>query len=224
MPVDYEAFLIPNPESWEPPDGFWPADVGVSWLRQQPRPRAVVVPTLERSRELHLPNDVKVVTPRSRYARGGRQESVLVCFALDPRLIAIAEDMRPSRLCVTDYGSDAVRAWADKHNPIELVPEWWEGDLDERESFAMPPDVADEISHVIAFDGHNQFIGAGGKSNAVRALRRINDRHPGLDSAEFTAWLLTLDGVQPPGAKRLGKWFEEVQRGVNHRDHGGGPI
>lgn len=78
------------------------------------------------------------------------------------------------------------------------------------------------LDSMVRFDGHNGFIGAGGKQDAIRKLRVIAGQ-PGRPSpADLEAYLAAQKrtSVDMKGAARARKWYEEILTGTRHRDQG----
>lgn len=215
---DFEAFWVPRPD---PPTEYQTQDVGVSWLRSKPSPRCVVLPSVGQADYLRgLPAHTEVATSRNQYrADLTRGASILVCFPYADTL-ELAERLRPTAICVADNGQNAVRGWVTKNDATPIGPKGWTGDYLDIDEPTLPGDVEEELEQVIAFDYHNQFIGAGGKRYSICALRRIHQAHPTLSLEDVEAWLLSKPRVEGRGADRLVTWLKEIKQGVQHRDGG----
>ncbi|HCG02024.1 MAG TPA: hypothetical protein DEV93_15955 [Chloroflexi bacterium] len=74
------------------------------------------------------------------------------------------------------------------------------------------------------FDGHNGFIGAGGKGHSIRILRRVSQLTdvPTADAVE--GYLAAHPKVRRGGAAKVRHWYEEIRQGKRHRDPGGRSI
>lgn len=216
--MTFDAFWIPDPETW---DVYYPPELGMAWLRQQPGPRALLVPTQNNAQFAGSLHGIELLTRRSWST--GDAASVLVCFP-NAELLEIANGYQLQRVCVADNGNLAVSAWVERHHARALIPANYDGVPPDRKLPDPPRDIREELEHIIAFDAHNSFIGAGGKEASIKALRRINQRHPELEPQMLEAWAYAHPDVTAQGAARLRTWLEEIRDGVRHRDSGRRPI
>src|SRR5690606_24490232 len=120
---------------------YYPPEVGATWLRQQPSPRVLVVPSVPQADYIDgLPGGAEVATPRNRYRRAtSRGAAVLVVFPGSDTL-EVAEALWPRAVCVADNGNNAVRAWVAQHDARGLVPSGWDGELPEFTTPTLPED------------------------------------------------------------------------------------
>lgn len=75
----------------------------------------------------------------------------------------------------------------------------------------VSPDAAEILDGILAFGGHNQFIGAGEKPHAVRQLRAMvaAGHRPTPDALEDYLSGRTKD----TGVRRLRGWYETILGG-----------
>lgn len=88
----------------------------------------------------------------------------------------------------------------------------------------MDEDAAWILDRMADFDGHNGFMGAGGKVDAVRQLRRLARLPDPPSPDEVEESLVDHPRVHSGGPKRARKLYEEIRRGVRHRGPGGQAI
>jgi hypothetical protein len=74
------------------------------------------------------------------------------------------------------------------------------------------------------FDGHNGFLGAGGKEHAIHTLRRIAGGPDRPDPQAVEDYLLASGQTHAEGAKRARRWYEEILVGKRHRGDRGRSI
>lgn len=154
------------------------------------------------------------VSPRSR-----RPSGLGPVLAMWPNfsVLEFAETMAlDSALCVI-AGHHDISPWVRKASATCLV-DGYETDLSEP---ALPPQVIGSLDVMLSFDGHNGFIGAGGKEDAIRKLQSIDRRpdRPGPQAIED--YLLSSGETSADGARRARKWYEEIIAGKRHRDYRG---
>ena len=160
-----------------------------------------------------------VSTRSSSPSRRGRGP-VLAIWPPDDRTLELAEQLAVgSALCVIPGSLNDGTAWIRRTNARCLV-----------DGFAAPDAavLADEISksldHMLFFGGHNGFLGGGEKEDAIRRLIAIS-RRPDAPSQEAIEEYLRASGkTDGDGARRAGKWYEEILEGKRHRDYTGRTI
>ncbi len=89
------------------------------------------------------------------------------------------------------------------------------------ESSGLPKEVEKDLDHMLAFDGHNGFIGGGGKENSIRTLQRIAGRDDRPDPQSIEDYLTASGETSAAGAVRARRWYEEILQGKSHRDYRG---
>lgn len=110
-----------------------------------------------------------------------------------------------------------ISPWAKKAGAVCLV-EGYEKDLAEQ---SLPSEVISSLDAMLSFDGHNGFIGAGGKEDAVRRLQTIARRSDRPTPQAVEDYLLSTGKTGANGARRAGQWYEEMIAGKRHRDYRG---
>jgi hypothetical protein len=81
--------------------------------------------------------------------------------------------------------------------------------------------VRESLDHMLWFDGHNGFVGAGGKEDALRRLQAIAASAYGVEPQEIEGYLLASGKTDAEGARRARRWYEEILAGKEHRDYRG---
>lgn len=98
------------------------------------------------------------------------------------------------------------------------------------DGFAVDPgeelstDVREELDHMLSFDGHNGFLGAGGKEYAIRTLRDISRRDDAPTSEAIEEYLAGSGETNAKGAARAAMWYDEIREGKRHLDYARRPI
>ncbi len=77
------------------------------------------------------------------------------------------------------------------------------------------------LDAMLAFDGHNGFIGAGGKEDAIRRLNAISRAADRPVPSALEDYLLSSGQTSARGADRARRWYEEILQGKRHRDYRG---
>lgn len=80
------------------------------------------------------------------------------------------------------------------------------------------------LDGMLLFDGHNGFIGAGGKEHAIQTLRRIAVLPDRPDPQAVEDYLYSSGQTHAKGASRARQWYEEILAGKGHRDYRGQSI
>ena len=89
----------------------------------------------------------------------------------------------------------------------------------------LPEEVRSALDYIITFDGHNNFIGAGGKENCIRHLRALVKDGYRPDAADVENYVLASGAIRShEGAKRIREWYEGILEGRGFRDYKGRPI
>jgi hypothetical protein len=155
------------------------------------------------------------VSPRS--SRSSGQGPVLAVWPPDASVLEFAEGLAyRSALCVVS-GRWNISPWVKKSGAKCLLP----GYEDLPAGPELSQEVAELLDGMLRFDGHNGFIGAGGKEHAIRVLRRIA-AEPDLPNPQAIEDYLFASGeTHAEGAQRARKWYEEILAGKRHRDYRG---
>lgn len=77
------------------------------------------------------------------------------------------------------------------------------------------------LDAMLAFDGHNGFIGAGGKEDAISPLGAISRAADRPTPSALESYLLSTGETSAKGADRARRWYEEILQGKRHRDYRG---
>jgi hypothetical protein len=220
VPVRYEASWVPGlAHDIDVDDSL---RLGLTWLaeaeHEDGRPGVVVMyakkMTANRALLSQAASRWNFVSSRSQ--QPGRHGPVLAIWPPDAGVLEFAESMALDRALCVVAGNYDIAPWVRKSGASCLV-QGWESVEDE----PLPRDVEEELDHMLSFDGHNGFIGAGGKEDAIRALRRIALRRDRPDPQAIEDYLTGSGETSAKGATRARSWYEEILAGKSHRDHGG---
>jgi|GEM_PF-2777010 len=154
------------------------------------------------------------VSPRSRhsYNRG----PVLAVWPPDSGVIELAEELSQGcALCVI-AGHYDLSAWVKRSCATCLL-----SGFEEPPSKELALEVRESLDHMLWFDGHNGFVGAGGKEDAVRRLQTFARQPNRPASQEIEDYLLASGETDADGARRARRWYEEILLGKQHRDYRG---
>jgi hypothetical protein len=88
----------------------------------------------------------------------------------------------------------------------------------------LSADVRRLLDHMILFDGHNGFIGGGGKEDAIRTLRRISGLSDPPTSKAIEEYIAGSGGTRGDGARRAANWYDDIRAGKRHYDYARRPI
>jgi hypothetical protein len=154
------------------------------------------------------------VSPRSRHSYD--PGPVLAVWPPDSGVIELAESLsRGYALCVI-AGRYDLSAWIKRARATCLIAGFEEPPPEE-----LAPEVRESLDHMLWFDGHNGFVGAGGKEDAIRRLRAIAARADKPAPREIEDHLLASGETDADGARQARRWYEEILRGKRHLDYRG---
>lgn len=85
----------------------------------------------------------------------------------------------------------------------------------------LPIDVAETLDHVLAFGGHNDFLGGHDKQRAISELRRIAARADAPSREAIQGHVAASGQTSADGVRRIGLWYDEIRQGKRHRDYRG---
>ncbi len=119
-------------------------------------------------------------------------------------------------MCVIAGRSD-IAPWVRKTQAVCLVDGYEIGDPEEN----LSPEMCRRLDGMLSFDGHNGFIGAGGKEDAIQTLRAIAQMELRPPPEAIEAYLLSSGETSAEGANRGRRWYEEILAGKSHRDYAG---
>lgn len=217
----YEAAWCPGlTDSYDPDESL---RVAYAWLAKAERRvgrKGVIVMNaalMRRNRPMLAQAPWEIVSPHTRRPRGNGP--VLAIYPAD-KTLELAEDLAGgSALCVVGGSLFDVTPWIQRTRATCLV-----------DGFAMamptvlPAEIANSLDHMLFFDGHNGFLGGGGKEDAIRRLREISRRRDAPSREEVEQYLHASGQTGADGVRRAGKWYEEILDGKRHRDYRGQTI
>lgn len=158
------------------------------------------------------------VSPRSR--RPLAVGPVLAIWPPGPEEIELAEELaRDTALCLI-AGRYPIGAWVRKSG-AKCLALGFESNIG---GGRLSGDVEELLDGMLVFDGHNGFLGAGGKEEAIRALRAIAMHAARPASQTIEDYLISSGDTDADGARRARRWYEEILTGKQHRDYRGRPI
>lgn len=88
----------------------------------------------------------------------------------------------------------------------------------------LDPSVADALDAVLFFGGHNSFVGAGEKDDAVRGLRAILATGQQPDPYDVEQYACASGKTDVAGARRLRDFYTKILAGKQLRDSRGRSI
>jgi len=154
------------------------------------------------------------VSPRSRHSYD--HGPVLAVWPPDSRVIELAEDLsRGYALCVI-AGHYDLCAWITRARATCLL-----AGFEEPPSGELAAEVQESLDHMLFFDGHNGFVGAGGKEDAIRRLQSIAALAKRPTPQDIEGYLLASGETDAEGAQRARRWYDEILAGRRHRDYRG---
>lgn len=220
MDVGYEAFWVPG--LMHDIDRDESLRCGLGWLQDAERTYGRVGRIVMYAKKMagNAPllmaaaQQWEFVSPRSRhsYDRG----PVLAVWPPDAGVIELAEDLsRGCALCVI-AGRYDLSAWITRARATCLL-----AGFEEPLSEELAAEVQESLDHMLFFDGHNGFIGAGGKEDAIRRLQTIAAPANRPTPEEIEGYLLASGETDAEGARRARRWYDEILAGKQHRDYRG---
>jgi hypothetical protein len=221
VPARYQGFWVPGLD--HDIDRDESLRVGLRWLADAERTHKAtgVIAMYAKSMVQNAPllgeaaRRWEFVSPRSRRPWGNGP--VLAIWPPDSSVLEFAESLAlDSAICVV-AGHYDISAWVTKANATCLV-EGFEGDITGPE---LSRDVTASLDAMLGFDGHNGFIGAGGKEDAIRRLNAISRAADRPVPSALEAYLLSSSQTSAKGADRARRWYEEILQGKRHRDYRG---
>jgi len=221
IPDRYEAFWIPGPDELDIDEGL---HLAYRWLETAPyRGERVVVLNAKKMvnnrRTLAEASRYHVVSPRARdisYASAG---PVLAIWPNADTLELAQELALDSALCVIPYRHD-ITWWISRTGAVNIA----EPESQPVSLASLDPAVVATLNSILAFGGHNGFLGGGEKEEAVRDLRAmLADGHqPAPSDVEDYARASGETDVE--GARRLRSFYEKILAGGHLRDYHGRAI
>jgi hypothetical protein len=157
------------------------------------------------------------VSPRSRSQSGwpGGRGPVLAIWPPNDQTLELAEQLAfGSALCVISGFNYDISPWVRRTGARGLVEGFSSTDAPD-----LPEDVKESLDHMLSFGGHNSFLGAGAKEDAIRRLREIARRRDRPTREAIEEHLRASVETDGDGAQRAGKWYEEILEGKRHLDY-----
>lgn len=215
------AFWIPGPADFDMDDGL---RLGYRWLERNGTSgkRVVVLHALKmvnNRKTLQAANRYQVVSQRSRGVGYGDADAVLVIWP-NPSDLEFAEELAfGAPMCVIPYTHD-ITWWIVKHGARNLTAV-------DRAPAGLPgisDAVTDVLDQILQFGGHNSFVGAGEKEDAVAELRQMvaGGTRPSADAVEGYARASGETDID--GARRLRGFYDAILAGKQLRDYRGRSI
>lgn len=223
----YRAFWLPglNEDQADSDDVL---DLAFRWLRSERAPggRIVVmnaVKMIHNRRQLpDLAAGLELLSPRSRTRPHGQGERAVLAIWPTQGTLSFAEDLAArGALCVVPGSINDMAPWINRTAAESL----WHAEIDIPSLVELDEAVRECLDSVVAFDGHNDFLGAGGKEHAIRRLRVMI--HEGFRPAplEVESYVLASGDLRSErGAIRLRDWYEGLLDGKRFRDYAGRSI
>jgi hypothetical protein len=223
IPARYKASWVPGLQ--HDIDRDESLRVGLNWLieaEQEQQARGVIVmyakkmaqnaPLLSRAAERW-----EFVSPRSRRNFSGTGP-VLAIWPPNGEVLELAEMLAlDSSLCVIAGFKFDISPWVKKANAVCLVP-GYEGELTE---LALASDARKLLDGMLSSDGHNGFVGGGGKEDSIRTLHAIAAMPDRPTPQAIRGYLMASGETDADGAERARRWYEEILAGKRHRDYRG---
>lgn len=215
--MTFGAFWIPGLNNDEV-DSDKALEVGFEWLRGAEREHGgagvLVMNAVSMRRNRHLLGTAPwdIASPRSQRPHGGGP--VLAVWP-SARTLELAEYLAlRTALCVIPGTLFDVAPWIRRTGATCLAHGFTIAD-----SEALPMEIREQLNHMLSFDGHNGFLGGGGKEYAIRTLREISRRPDAPQADAIEEYLAGSGDTSAKGAARAAKWYEEIRSGKGHLDY-----
>jgi hypothetical protein len=160
-----------------------------------------------------------LATPQTRNDRITRSRNAVLAVWPVQRTLDFADGLAlGGSLCVIPGTIDDMKPWVARTAAQNL----WEPDAPPEAMAKLPEEVRSVLDHIITFDGHNNFIGAGGKENSIRHLRALVRDGYRLDPLDIENYVLASGRIRShEGAKHIREWYEGILAGKSFRDYAG---
>ena len=204
-------------------------DSAFGWLRTEPcsGERLVVMNTLRMTENrpflARASAPYNVVSPRARQRIGAAPRTGNVVLAIWPthETLELAERLaRDGSLCVVPGSLDNVSPWIRRTSAHAL----WDTGPPTDDTLQLDEPVRSVVDSIIDFDGHNDFLGAGGKEQAIRGLRAMIGNGHRPDPSAIENYVLARGTRSSKGARRLREWYEGLLQGRRFYDYARRPI
>lgn len=222
MATNYEAYWVPglDDEAFDPDDAL---ALAFEWLGQAERQHGGVgvlvmnAASMRRNRPLLGSAPWDIVSTRTHRQPGSGP--VLAVWPV-ARTLELAEQLAfGTALCVIPGTLFDLSPWI-RRTGAKCLADGFAFDPGE----AISAEVRDELDQMLSFDGHNGFLGAGGKEYAIRTLRDISRRADAPTSEAIEEYLAGSGATNAKGAARAAKWYDEIREGKRHLDYARRPI
>ena len=224
----YKSYWLPGLDN----DDVDPDEVlhsAFAWLEREPcsGERLVLMNTLGMIRnrpfltQASAPYTVVSPKARRRIAKARRRENAVLAIWPSHETLELADNLAGGgSLCVIPGSFDDLSHWIRRTSADAL----WNTDPPTDHSLELDESVRRALDSIIAFDGHNDFLGAGGKEEAIRRLRAIiRDGHR-PEPTILESYVLTKGVRSFKGASRLREWYEGLLTGRRFYDYARRPI
>lgn len=159
----------------------------------------------------------EIVSKRSRRPHG--RGPVLAVWP-SARTLELAEQMAfRTALCVIAGTLFDVAPWI-RRTEATCLADGYAVDATE----AISGETRERLDHMLSFDGHNGFLGAGGKEYAIRTLREVARRPDAPTSEAIGEYLAGSGKTTAKAAARAARWYDEIRQGKRHLDYARRPI
>lgn len=212
--LKYKAFVIPGLEELDRDEGL---RIGIQWLSRQD-PGTLPIILMNAAKMVHhapllsrAASQVTVVSPQSRNHPHGTPCWVLAVWPTEGTLALGEEFAHGGGLCVIPGSIGGADSWI-----LARQPEVLGGHDMDMPTISISEEAIKTLKLIDGFDGHNDFVGGGGKEYAIRGLREFQQKGE-LDPDAIHAWLLANGECSAKGADRMRQWAREILQGRKHR-------
>lgn len=162
----------------------------------------------------------EVLSPRSRRYVQRDGNAVLAIWPTNATLEYAEGLARNGSLCVIPGSLDDLSHWIVRVSAEHL----WGCDDALSQEPVLQHAVRSALDSIVAFDGYNNFLGAGGKENSIRRLRAMIREGDRPDSSALENYVLARGVRSHEGARRLRHWYEGLLAGRRFHDYRRRPI
>ena len=217
----YEACWIPGLNTDF--DSDQALEIGLEWLAEADYPgeqiillNAVKMTSHRRALEWAATR-YRVVSPQSRNRPGGIGHAVLAVWpAVDT--LEVGERLAiQGALCVIPGTLDDLTPWMSRTQAVNLA----DPDAAPLEGPSLPAAAKKALDSALGFDGHNGFLGAGGKERAISELRIVAALPNRPEPVDIESYALASGETDAGGAGRLRDWYERILQGRTFRGYRG---
>lgn len=220
--MKYKAFWVPglDDDNVDPDEAL---ALAFDWLRRAKREHGgagVLVMNaslMRRNRPLLESAPWDIVSPRTHRPR---ERGPVLAVWPSARALELAESLAfGTALCVIPGTLFGIGPWIRRTGATCLAQ-----GFDAEEGEALSAEVRKLLDRMLSFDGHNGFLGGGGKEHAIRTLREILHRPEAPSSDAIEEYLAGSGETNAKGAARAAKWYQEIRAGKRHVDYARRPI